>query len=131
MLNLNDRHNEKTRRNKNSKRLRKKHDATEVAADSAESQCIATTVPNTTMALLTWNLCGMNQDTRLKKIRTLLTTKRVEIFGLNETKIKKIRQDEVKEKLGGDDWEILTNIGAMDNGISNSIWLGWNKNIWS
>ncbi|KMZ71517.1 hypothetical protein ZOSMA_17G00720 [Zostera marina] len=85
------------------------------------------------MAFLAWNVRGLNKDARIKEVKTLLAAKRIEIFGLNETKIKKQRQDEVREKFGGN-WEIHTNVDEVqdpnETETGNSIWLGWENSIW-
>lgn len=48
---------------------------------------------------------------------------------MNETKFKKQRQEEAREKFG-QDWEIQTNISQVGELEGESIWLGWNRNIW-
>lgn len=75
------------------------------------------------MVLLAWNVRGMNKDNILREIRLLLATKRLKIFALNETKIKRSRQEEVEEKISRG-WEIVTNTYEMDEDAGDSIWFG-------
>lgn len=55
----------------------------------------ASTVPATMMALMAWNVLGMNKDLRIWEIKNLLVAKKIHIFGLNETKIKRRKFEDV------------------------------------
>lgn len=72
----------------------------------------------------------MNKDGKVNEIRSLIATKKVDVFGLNETKIKSGRQQEMIDKFG-QDWEIHPNYDQMDSGEEDSIWCGWNSSIWT
>lgn len=80
------------------------------------------------MALIAWNIRGMNKDSKIREIKLLLVANRIEIFSLIETIIKSSMQIEVKEKMGNK-WRIITNSSEMAIEHGDSIWLGWDPLI--
>lgn len=60
------------------------------------------------MAITVWNVRGLNNPTRQLEVRRMLTSLRAEIFGLLETKIKRVKETEIKEALG-EKWSRITN----------------------
>lgn len=76
------------------------------------------------MVLLALNV----QDVRPKKIRMLIEAKEIEIFVLNETKIKQAKQADLMEKFGNE-WDIVINVDEMEDGLGDTIWMGWNNLI--
>lgn len=65
----------------------------------------------------------MNKDKRTNGIRTLLEAKRIQIFGLNNTKIKKTRRFEIWDKLIAS-WVLHSNSELMDNYEGDLVWVG-------
>lgn len=62
----------------------------------------------------------MNKDARINEIKSLVMSKRIDKIRLNETKIKRSRLKEVKEKLE-EDWEIYLNSNRMEAMEGDSI----------
>lgn len=60
------------------------------------------------MVLIAWNMRGMNSDACISENKTMLMSKRIDMMGLNETKIKGYKQYEVKCKFY-EDWKFHTN----------------------
>lgn len=58
----------------------------------------------------------------------LIEAKEIEIFVLNETKIKQAKQADLMEKFGNE-WDIVINVDEMEDGLGDTIWMGWNKLI--
>lgn len=59
--------------------------------------------------MLAWNVQGLNKDSRINEVKMLMEAKKIDLFGLNETKIKGHWQEEVMRKFGSE-WEIHTNL---------------------
>lgn len=57
----------------------------------------------------------------MKEVKSIMEAKRIDIFGLNETKIKSVMQDEIRDKFG-QDWKIHTNSNNMETMEGDSIW---------
>lgn len=80
------------------------------------------------MALLSWNVCGFNNDERINEVSSLLVAKRIDITGLYEMKIKERRQLDVRGKLLAG-WEFVTNMGTMGPREGDSVWVGWDTTV--
>lgn len=81
------------------------------------------------MALMVWNVRGLNLDVKIREVKTLVVPKKIDVVGMNGTKIKKGRQEEVMRKWGVD-WAFHSNIGVVGDSKGDTIWIGWNANIW-
>lgn len=70
----------------------------------------------------------MNKDRKIRELKSILEAKKIDIFELNETKIKQGRQGKMKD-LMGDKWVIHTNTQHMKESEGNFIWFGWKSSI--
>lgn len=59
----------------------------------------------------------------------LIVAKRIEIFELNETKIKRSQFQEVNDKFGSN-WVIHGNGDHAEEVEEDSIWIGWDPMKW-
>lgn len=130
-------HNEKGDNENERNRARKKESAKKKkirkigiveATSSIWAQATITTTPST-MVLMVWNVWRLNKDEKIKEVKTLIEAKRVDIFRLNKTTIKCRMQSEVISKFGVE-WEIHTNLTYTEEREGDSIWIGWNPEVW-
>lgn len=72
--------------------------------------------------IATWNLRGMNKDTRQREIGSYLLIFDVPIVPLLETRVKKINANRIR-KVFGTTWKIIDNYDHHANGRFWILWL--------
>lgn len=61
-------------------------------------------------------------------MKSLLAANKIDIVGLNKTKIKAHKQQEVMDKLRKD-WTFIINSRCVEVGEGDSVWLGWKTKV--
>lgn len=84
--------------------------------------------PPCVMSLLVWKIVGFGSNARKSELKSLLKEKRIEIFELQEGKLKAGLNSLVD--VMSKEWQLASNLNSMDENKRSSILVGCKNSQW-
>lgn len=78
------------------------------------------------MNCATWNVRGLNKEAHQNEVIRFISTNKLSLVGLLETKVKKANSYYISKKVARS-WKWLFNYDYHENG---RVWVGWDNNVW-